>query len=111
VQASGQGALGGQVIFQRQDSQRGSQRVALLEQLPDPGGEGKLPARVAAAPASRPLRDDGARGVQGAGTPAGAPGAGRELFLEQPLTVSCSPRYIKSVSVIDLVTLPQVPGE
>jgi hypothetical protein len=26
------------------------------------------------------------------------------------LTVSCRPRYIKSVSVIDLVTLPQVPG-
>ena len=26
------------------------------------------------------------------------------------LTVSCCPRYIKSVSVIDLVTLPQVPG-
>jgi len=26
------------------------------------------------------------------------------------LTVSCRQRYIKSVSVIDLVTLPQVPG-
>ena len=50
TQAGGQGALGGQVIFQRQDAQRGSQGMALAEQLPDPGGEGQLPARVATAP-------------------------------------------------------------
>jgi hypothetical protein len=32
VPAGGQGTLGGQVIFQRQDPQHGSQRVALVEQ-------------------------------------------------------------------------------
>jgi hypothetical protein len=66
VQAGGQGALGGQVIFQRQDPQRGSQRVALVEQLPDPGGKAQLTAGIAAAPAACPLRGDRARGVQGA---------------------------------------------
>ena len=139
VQAGGQGALGGQVIFQRQDPQRGSQRMALVEQLPDPGGEGELPAGIAAAAASRPLRADRAGRVQGAqerlpdaqdlGGPAGGirrvvrvvkviePGGhrGRLLIpgadLATVLDSFCSPRYIKSVSVIDLVTLPQVPGE
>jgi hypothetical protein len=56
VQAGGQGALGGQVIFQRQDPHRGSQRVALVEQFPDPGGEGQLTAGIAAATATGPLR-------------------------------------------------------
>jgi hypothetical protein len=32
VPAGGRGTLGGQVIFQRQDPQHGSQRVALVEQ-------------------------------------------------------------------------------
>jgi hypothetical protein len=32
VQAGDQGTLGGQVIFQHQDPQHGSQRVALVEQ-------------------------------------------------------------------------------
>jgi hypothetical protein len=32
MQAGGQGALGGQVIFQRQDPQHGSQRLALAGQ-------------------------------------------------------------------------------
>ena len=49
MQAGGQGALGGQVIFQPQDPQRGGQGVALFEQFPDPGGEGKLAAGIAAA--------------------------------------------------------------
>ena len=40
MQAGGQGTLGGQVIFQRQDPQRGSERVALVKQLPDPRREG-----------------------------------------------------------------------
>jgi hypothetical protein len=66
VQAGGQGPLGGQVIFQGQDPQRGRQRVALVEQLPDPGGEGELAAGITAAPASGPLRGDRAGGVQGA---------------------------------------------
>jgi hypothetical protein len=35
---------------------------------------------------------------------------GTDPFLKRLLTVSCSPRYIKSVSVIDLAALPQVPG-
>ena len=35
---------------------------------------------------------------------------GADPFLQRLLTVSCSPRYIKSVSVIDLAALPQVPG-
>jgi hypothetical protein len=87
VQAGGQGALGGQVIFQRQDPSRGSQRVALVEQLPDPGGQGQLAAGIAAAAATCPLRGDRARGVQGAqeclldaqnlGSPAG--GIGRVI--------------------------------
>jgi hypothetical protein len=41
VQPGGQGTLGGQVVFQVQDPQRGGQGVALAEQLPDPGGEGQ----------------------------------------------------------------------
>jgi hypothetical protein len=45
VQAGGQNALGGQVIFRLQDPQRG----AFVEQLPDPGGEGELSAGIAAA--------------------------------------------------------------
>ena len=65
VQAGGQGTLGGQVVFQGQDLQRGGQGVALVEQLPDPGGEGELTAAVAAAPARRPLRPHRARSVQG----------------------------------------------
>ena len=56
MQARGQGSLGGQVIFEVQDPQRGGQGVALVEQLPDPGGEGQLAAAVAAAPARGPLR-------------------------------------------------------
>jgi MerR family transcriptional regulator, heat shock protein HspR len=66
AQAGGQGALGGQVVFQGQDPPRGGQGVALVEQLPDPGGEGQLAAGVAAAPAGRPLRGHRAGGVQGA---------------------------------------------
>jgi MerR family transcriptional regulator/heat shock protein HspR len=66
AQAGGQGALGGQVVFQGQDAQRGGQGMTLVEHLPDPRGEGQLAARVAAAPARRPLRSDRARGVQGA---------------------------------------------
>jgi hypothetical protein len=50
VQAGGQGTLGGQVVFQVQDPPRGGQGVALVEQLPDPGGEGELTAGVTAAP-------------------------------------------------------------
>jgi hypothetical protein len=51
VQAGGQGALGGEVVFQVQDAPRGGQGVPLVEQLADPGGEGELAAGVAAAPA------------------------------------------------------------
>jgi hypothetical protein len=40
--------------------------VVLVEQLPDPGGDGELAAGVAAAPAGGPLRGHHARGVQGA---------------------------------------------
>jgi hypothetical protein len=41
VQAGGKGPLRGQVVFQGQDPPRGGQGVALVEQLPDPGGEGE----------------------------------------------------------------------
>jgi hypothetical protein len=54
MQADGHGTLGGQVVFQVQDSQRGGQGVALVEQLPDPGGQGQLAAGVA-APAAENL--------------------------------------------------------
>jgi len=64
VQAGGQRALGGQVVFQGQDALRGGQGVALVEQLPDPGGEGELAAGVAAPPARRPGRADRAGRVQ-----------------------------------------------
>ena len=137
VQAGGQGTLGGQVVFQAQDPQRGGQGVALVEQLPDPGGEGQLAAGVAAAPARGPLRPHGAGGIQRAqerllhpehlGGPPGGVGrvvrvvqgiepSGHRRYLrsgsnfQEHLTVSCSQCYIKSVSVIDLVMLPQVPG-
>jgi hypothetical protein len=66
AQACGQRSLGGQVVFQREDAQCGGQGVALVELLPDPRGEGKLPAAVPAAPAGGPLRDNRARCVQGA---------------------------------------------
>jgi len=66
VQAGGQGTLGGQVVFQGQDPQRGGQRNVLVEQLPDPGGEGELAAGVTAAPARRPLGGHHAGCVQGA---------------------------------------------
>ena len=100
----------------------------------------KASCRVAAAPAARPGRGHRARRVQRAqerlsdaqdlGRPAG--GVGRVVLVVQItepsgqagtsrvrrgrgkfqllLTVSFSPRYIKSVSVIDLATLPKVPG-
>jgi len=64
VQAGGQGALGGQVVLQGRDAQRGGQGAALVEQLPDPGGEGELAAGVAAPPARGPLRPHRGRGVQ-----------------------------------------------
>ena len=73
LEAGGEGALGGQVILQAQDvvlqaqdAQGRSQDVALVEQFPDPAGEGQLAAGVAAVPASRPLRRDRPRGIQGA---------------------------------------------
>jgi len=66
VPPGGQGPLGGQVVFQGEDPQRGGQGMALVEQFPDPGGEGKLAAGIATAPAGRPLRGHRARGVQGA---------------------------------------------
>jgi hypothetical protein len=50
VQAGGQRALGGQVVFQGQDPPRAGQGVSLVEQFPDPGGEGELAAGVAAPP-------------------------------------------------------------
>src|SRR5579863_3427348 len=56
VQAGGPGSLGGQVIFQLQDPLRGGQGVALVEQLPNPGGEGQLAPAVAAASSRGPLR-------------------------------------------------------
>jgi len=141
VQAGGQGALGGQVVFQVQDAQRRGQGVALVEQLPDPGGKGELAAAVAAPPARGPLRPHRVGGIQRAQErllypeyPGGPPGGvGRVVRVVQViepsghrrhlqvrersqknfhslLTVSCSTGYIKSVSVIDLVTLLQVPG-
>jgi hypothetical protein len=64
VQAGGQRALGGQVIFQGQDPPRGGQGVSLVEQLPDPGGEGQLAAGVAALAARRLDRPDRADGIQ-----------------------------------------------
>ena len=66
MQPGGQGALGGQVVFQVQDPPRGGQGAALVEQLPDPGGEGQLAAGIAAPPARRALRGHRARGIQGA---------------------------------------------
>jgi len=66
VQAGGQDALGGQVIFQGQDAQRGGRGVALVERLPDPDGEGELAAGVEAAAALGPVRSHGARRVEGA---------------------------------------------
>ena len=64
MQAGGQGALGGEVVFQVQDPPRGGQGVPLVEQLADPGGEGELAAGVAAAPARGPRRDERAGGIQ-----------------------------------------------
>ena len=123
-------ALSGEGVFQRQDPERSGQRVALVEHPSDPGGEGELPAGIPAAPASCPLRGNRTRGVQGTqerltdaqdlGRPAGGvgrvvriikiiePGHGRGCplilgsghFLKRVLTVSCSPDYIKSVSVM-----------
>jgi len=40
------------------------ERLALVEQLPDPGGEGQLAAGVAAPPARGPLRPHGGGGIQ-----------------------------------------------
>ena len=54
MQTGGQRALGGQVVFQGQDPPRGSQGVPLVEQLPDPGGDGQLAAGVAEPAARRP---------------------------------------------------------
>jgi hypothetical protein len=51
VQADDQGTLGGQVIFQRQDPQHGSQRVT-WSNSPDLDGEGELAAGTSAADAS-----------------------------------------------------------
>lgn len=64
AQAGGQLALGGQVVFQRHDAQRRRQRMALVKQLPDPGGQHQLPAAVAAPPALGPGRDHRARGIK-----------------------------------------------
>jgi hypothetical protein len=64
MQAGGQGALGGQVVLQGRDAQRGGQGVTLADQLPDPGGEGQLAAGVTAPPARGPLRPHRARGIQ-----------------------------------------------
>ena len=64
MQAGGQGALGGEVVFQVQDPPRGGQGVPLVEQRADPGGEGELAAGVAAPPALGPDRPDRAGGVQ-----------------------------------------------
>jgi hypothetical protein len=64
VQAGGQRALGGQVVFQGQDAPRGGQGVPLVEQLPDPGSEGELAAGVPAPPAGGPLRPYRAGRVQ-----------------------------------------------
>ena len=57
-QAGGQGALGGQVIFQVQDPPRGGQGVPLVEQLPDPGGEGQLAAGMMRAMDETELTQD-----------------------------------------------------
>ena len=64
MQAGGQGTLSGQVVFQGHDALRGGQGAAVVEQLPDPGSEGQLAARVPAPPAGGPLRPDRAGGVQ-----------------------------------------------
>ena len=52
LQPGGLGLFDGQVIFQGQYAQCGGQGQTLVEQLPDPGGEGELAAGVAAAAAS-----------------------------------------------------------
>ena len=118
-----------------QDAQRRGQRVTLVEQFPDPGGQGKLPTQSRRPPA-RPRRGHRARGIkrsqvtpaarQGPRQPGqwcrpGSPGrpdrrAVRSRGTSWPsapnfqrlLTVSSSLHYIKSVSVIGLATLPQV---
>ena len=64
-QPGGQGALGGQVVFQGQDPLCGGHGVPLVDKLPDPGGEGELAAAVTASAAGRALRLHRARGVQG----------------------------------------------
>ena len=64
MQAGRQGLLGGQAVFQVHDPQRRGEGVPLVEQLPDPGGEGQLAAGVAAAPSRGPLRGHRAGGIQ-----------------------------------------------
>jgi hypothetical protein len=104
VQAGGQGPLGGQVVFQVQDAPCGGQGVALVDQLPDPGGKGELAAAVAAAAARCPLRGHRAGGIQRAqerllypedlGGPPG--GVGRVVRVVQGIEPSGHRRHLQT---------------
>src|SRR5262249_54709197 len=103
VQAGGQGAPGGQVVFQGQDAQRGGQGAALAGQLPDRDGEGELAAAAAAAPAGRPPRPP----------PARSPPARRNAC-RTPSTAGSAPggagRVVRVIQVIEPSGHRRIPG-